>query len=840
MAKITANNIQAGSITLTTLATSVSNSITSASVTSQAAFDKANTAVSTVGGNTSVTGNILPSSTLTYDLGSDALRWRDLYLSGNTLNLGTASITTDANTGAIAFVPAVTASNPNPVGLIITANGVLTTIQTNGGVVYASNIETIVANTGTIVFDSDLMYYAANTANLAMAVNATQNTNITNADAKAQAAFNAANTVSPLDSYARQTANAAFDKANTAITTSGGSIIGSLNVSQNLTVTGNLSVLGTTTSINTEQYEIVDPMIKLGIGNYVTDQIDIGFAGHYNDGANAHTGLFRDFATKDYYLFQGYTPELTGNNNIDISHASFSTANLVASLKGNVIATTVTIGGRNQASVDSTQNTNITHADNKAQAAFSSANTNATNLTNFIELFSGVEVTQNNRIAVVETYVQAAFDKANTGGGAGSDQYARDTANTASSNTIIIQGVDTAQNTRMSIIEGVDTAQNTRMSIIEGVDTTQNTDITNADAKAQAAFDVANTSITTSGGTITGSLTVNGNLTVSGITQNTLEVANGIINLAVGNVVGDNVSIGILAHYNNGDPYESGPEYANVFTGLLRPGFTENYWDPSFHLVKDLDPSWSACNSYGFAHSDLVVGKLTADGNITSTFSYGGSVIEGFTVRADQIFYGASYGVEGTNLQTAIGNIQNDYYYLQGAYNQANTTADLVRSDSLFNESTVTLGSYVGTGQPVKQIWFTGPVTGNVRVANNSSQANSIGYLGVPQSNLNPMSASYTLTISDSGEHLYMVPSSSALTVNIPPNSSVPFPIGTAIVTVLDAAFKSNVVPQTGVTLRLAGNTAGSNVSRTLSEYSMASLIKVGTDVWYISGAGVT
>ena len=732
MAKITANNIQAGSITLTTLATSVSNSITSASVTSQAAFDKANTAVSTVGGNTSITGNILPSSTLTYDLGSDNLRWRDLYLSGNTLNLGTASITTDANTGAIALVPAVTASNPNPVGLIITANGVLTTIQTNGGVVYASNIETIVANTGTVVFDSGLMYYAANTAKLAMAVNSTQNTNITNANAKAQAAF---------------------DKANTAITTSGGSIIGSLNVSQNLTVTGNLSVLGTTTSINTEQYEIVDPMIKLGIGNYVTDQIDIGFAGHYNDGANAHTGLFRDFATKDYYLFQGYTPELSGNNNVDISHASFSTANLVASLKGNVIATTITIGGRDQSSVDSTQNTNITHVDNKAQAAFSSANTNATNLTNFTELFTGIEVSQNNRISTAENYVQSAFDKANA-----------------------------------------------------------------ANSLAQAAYNQANTG----GG---GSASSN--------------FANGIINLAVGNVVGDNVSIGILAHYNNGDPYQSGPEYANVFTGLLRPGFTENYWDPSFHLVKDLDPSWSACNSYGFAHSDLVVGKLTADGNITSTFSYGGSVIEGFTVRADQIFYGASYGVDGTNLQTTIGNIQNDYYYLQGAYNLANTTADLVRSESLFNESTVTLGSYVGTGQPVRQIRFTGPVTGNVRVANNSSQANSIGYLGVPQSNLNPMATSYTLTIGDSGEHLYMVPSSSALTVNIPPNSSVPFPIGTAIVTVLDAAFKSNVVPQTGVTLRLAGNTAGSNVARTLSEYSMASLIKVGTDVWYISGAGV-
>jgi hypothetical protein len=185
-------------------------------------------------------------------------------------------------------------------------------------------------------------------------VDLTQNTNITNADTKAQAAF---------------------DKANTSITTSGGSITGSLNVSQNLTVSGNLSVLGTTTSINTQQYEVVDPMIKLGIGNYTTDQVDIGFAGHYNDGANAHTGLVRDFATKDYFLFQGYTPELSGNNNIDINHASFATANLRASLlRGNVIATTVNIDGKDQTAVDATQNTNITAADTKAQAAFNKAN----------------------------------------------------------------------------------------------------------------------------------------------------------------------------------------------------------------------------------------------------------------------------------------------------------------------------------------------------------------------------------------------------------------------------------------------------------------------------------
>ncbi len=147
-------------------------------------------------------------------------------------------------------------------------------------------------------------------------VDLTQNTNITHADTKAQAAF---------------------DKANTSITTSGGSITGSLNVSQNLTVTGNLTVLGTTTTINTASFTVNDSLITLGVGNYTSDLLDIGISAHYNDGTNAHTGFIRDHGTKEWYVFKGYTPELGANNNININHASFAKANVHADyFKGNV------------------------------------------------------------------------------------------------------------------------------------------------------------------------------------------------------------------------------------------------------------------------------------------------------------------------------------------------------------------------------------------------------------------------------------------------------------------------------------------------------------------------
>ena len=41
---------------------------------------------------TIITGNVVPSANVTYDLGSDTARWKDLYLSGNTIKLGTTAI----------------------------------------------------------------------------------------------------------------------------------------------------------------------------------------------------------------------------------------------------------------------------------------------------------------------------------------------------------------------------------------------------------------------------------------------------------------------------------------------------------------------------------------------------------------------------------------------------------------------------------------------------------------------------------------------------------------------------------------------------------------------------
>ena len=130
-------------------------------------------------------------------------------------------------------------------------------------------------------------------------------------------------------------ANGAYAAANLKFNTSGGTISGDVSI------TGNLSILGNAFSTSATQIVANDTLFIMGTGNYSGDVLDIGFSSHYNDGTNAHTGIIRDAGTKEWHVFEGYTPEVGANNSIDINHASFKIATLQANLK----STTITIKG---------------------------------------------------------------------------------------------------------------------------------------------------------------------------------------------------------------------------------------------------------------------------------------------------------------------------------------------------------------------------------------------------------------------------------------------------------------------------------------------------------------
>jgi len=108
--------------------------------------------------------------------------------------------------------------------------------------------------------------------------------------------------------------------------------------------------------------------------------------------------------------------------------------------------------------------------------------------------------------------------------------------------------------------------------------------------------------------------------------------------------------------------------------------------------------------------------------------------------------------------------------------------------------------------------------------------ANSIGYRGLPQ---NSQTASYTLALADAGKHISITTGG----VVIPANSSIAFPVGTAVV-VFNNSGSNQTISITTDTLRQAG-TANTG-SRTLAQYGLATCVKVASTTWVISGAGLS
>lgn len=83
--------------------------------------------------NTTLRGNLLPASNITYDLGSANRAWNDLYLSGNTIYLNTATITSNAT--------AVTVTNELGGKFVLDGNGTFSNESIFNGL-SAVNIET--------------------------------------------------------------------------------------------------------------------------------------------------------------------------------------------------------------------------------------------------------------------------------------------------------------------------------------------------------------------------------------------------------------------------------------------------------------------------------------------------------------------------------------------------------------------------------------------------------------------------------------------------------------------------------------------------------------------------
>lgn len=180
--------------------------------------------------NAAIIGSLLPAADVTYDLGGSGSRWKDLWLSGTSIHIGDATITT-------------TSGNTISVG-------------------------------GVTIGDNDI-------------------------------------------------------RANTGI------FSGSLYVSQDLYVSGNLAF------VNVETIQVKDPLILLGANNTAGDVTDLGFYGTYNDGTQRYSGLFRDASdTGTYKLFTNLSTQPGAT--VNTSDGTYQKGTLDAYLKSTGLVANVT------------------------------------------------------------------------------------------------------------------------------------------------------------------------------------------------------------------------------------------------------------------------------------------------------------------------------------------------------------------------------------------------------------------------------------------------------------------------------------------------------------------
>jgi hypothetical protein len=186
----------------------------------------------------------------------------------------------------------------------------------------------------------------------------------------------------------------------------------------------------------------------------------------------------------------------------------------------------------------------------------------------------------------------------------------------------------------------------------------------------------------------------------------------------------------------------------------------------------------------------------------------------------------------------------NDTWTTDGTFDSNGNLKTVVGSVNLATQVTGTLpvangGTGVttstGTGSVVLSTSpsLTTPVLGTPTSGNLSNctvdGTNKVGYIGAPQS------TNTTVAASDAGKHIYITGGSTAtLTVNT--NATTPIDVGTTILVVNNNS-GNLTISGAGVTFQLANGATG---NRTVATKGMATLLKVATDTWYVSGAGVT
>jgi filamentous hemagglutinin len=347
-----------------------------------------------------------------------------------------------------------------------------------------------------------------------------------------------------------------------------------------------------------------------------------------------------------------------------------------------------------------------------------------------------------------------------------------------------------------------------------------------------------------------GTLTVNGNVTY--INSNVVTINDLAINLA--NNAANVTQV-------NGGGIELGPQGTPYVTFLYNNSantFTSNV---GLSAVANISGGNVLTAGLISATANITGGNITTAGvlKISGALSYIDVAGTGFIQNAGmgemQISTAANrplwintnagsklwtFGIDGNLASpgaiTATGNITGGNVLTGGLISSTGniTGGNILTAGIMSSTGNVTGGNIITAGL----ITATGNISGgNLTITGNTATittANySVGYLNIPQVSL---AANTTTALTDSGKHYYST-SASNLALTIANNTSVVWPVGTAISVVNRGTANITVAGDTGVSLYLAGNSTSGN--RIVTTYGMATVMNVAANIWMISGTVV-
>jgi hypothetical protein len=228
---------------------------------------------------------------------------------------------------------------------------------------------------------------------------------------------------------------------------------------------------------------------------------------------------------------------------------------------------------------------------------------------------------------------------------------------------------------------------------------------------------------------------------------------------------------------------------------------------------------------------------LTLSTSITGVLKGNGTAISAATAGTDYVAPGGALGTPasgtltnttGLPISTGVSGLGTNVATFLGTPSSANLA-------SAITDETGTGALVFATSPTLVTPALGTPASGDLTSCT-ADGTNAVGFRTIPQ---NSRSAAYTLVLADSGKHIFH-PSAdtTARTFTIPANSSVAYPIGTALTFINQNGAGVVTIAITTDTMRLSP--AGTTGSRTLAANGSATCIKVTATEWLISGSGLT